>query len=83
GKPLKAFGKKSRFWFYDMLLPDILHSHNHLGASLFGKLFAKRRPQLIFKFLDEDTKFYEEVFIMAAPQPWPFIKALVKRFFPQ
>ncbi|MEM8927750.1 MAG: lycopene cyclase family protein [Bacteroidota bacterium] len=78
---LAAFGKKDRFWFYDLLLLDILHKNNHLGRSIFESLFKKRKPQLIFKFLDEDTHFLEEVYIMASPKPWPFIKALLNRLF--
>jgi len=80
GQPLKSFGKKRRFWFYDLLLLDILHKSNHLGASIFESMFKKRNPQLIFKFLDEDSHFMEEVYIMASPKPWPFIKALLNRF---
>lgn len=81
GKPLTTFDKKTRFWFYDLLLLDILAKNNHLGRSIFESLFKKRNPQLIFKFLDEDTRFWEEVYIMAAPRPWPFIKALWNRLF--
>ncbi|MEM1259749.1 MAG: lycopene cyclase family protein [Bacteroidota bacterium] len=80
-RELAAFGKKDRFWFYDLLLLDILHKNNHLGRSIFESLFKKRKPQLIFKFLDEDTHFLEEVYIMASPKPWPFIKALLNRLF--
>ncbi len=78
-KPLSRFNRKSRFWFYDLLLLDILQKNNHLGSSIFESLFKKRKPQLIFKFLDEETNIFEEVFIMAAPKPWPFIKALFNR----
>lgn len=80
-KPLSSFGKKSRFWYYDLLLLDILSKSNHLGVQIFESLFKKRSPQLIFKFLDEDTHFLEEIYIMAAPKPWPFIKALLGRLF--
>lgn len=76
---LASFGKKRRFWFYDLLLLDILHKRNGLGGSFFESLFKKRKPQLIFKFLDEDTHFFEELYIMAAPKPWPFIKAFFQR----
>jgi lycopene beta-cyclase len=81
GKSLKVFGRKSRFWFYDLLLLDILHKHNHQGGKIFESLFKKRRPQLLFKFLDEDTSIFEEIKIMAAPEPLPFIKALLNRLF--
>ncbi len=80
-RPLTTFGKKNRFWFYDLLLLDILHKNNQLGRFIFESLFTKRKPQLIFKFLDEDTHVLEELYIMAAPKPWPFIKALLGRLF--
>ncbi|UOY08574.1 lycopene cyclase family protein [Muricauda sp. SCSIO 64092] len=80
-KPLKDFQKKNRFWFYDLLLLDILFRSNHLGRNIFESLFRRRKPQLIFKFLDQDTSPFEELYIMAAPKPWPFIKALWGRLF--
>ncbi|WP_350284320.1 lycopene cyclase family protein [uncultured Croceitalea sp.] len=81
GKNPLRFKTKSRFWFYDLLLLDILYKKNHLGQAIFESLFKKRKPQLIFKFLDEDTHFFEEVKIMFAPRPLPFIKALLSRLF--
>ncbi|MEM8508703.1 MAG: lycopene cyclase family protein [Bacteroidota bacterium] len=81
GKPLHAFNPKTRFWYYDLLLLDILHKNNHLGGVIFESLFKRRKPQLIFKFLDEETTFLEDLYIMASPRPWPFIKALLGRLF--
>lgn len=75
------FKTKTRFWFYDLLLLDILHRNNALGQLIFESLFKKRKPQLIFKFLDEETSLFEDIYIMMAPRPWPFIKALFKRVF--
>lgn len=80
-RPMAKFSKKNRFWFYDLLLLDILHASNHLGSEIFESLFKRRKPQLILKFLDEETSLLEEVLIVAAPKPGPFIKALVKRIF--
>ena len=80
-EPLSSFSKKTRFWFYDLLLLDILHRNNNLGRSIFESLFKKRSPQLIFKFLDEETSILEEIQIVKAPKPLPFIKALIKRLF--
>ncbi|NNC34946.1 MAG: lycopene cyclase [Croceitalea sp.] len=81
GKPLLDFETKDRFWFYDLLVLDILDKHNHLGSSIFESLFKKRKPQEIFKFLDEETTLLEDIWIMAAPKPWPFIRALFGRKF--
>lgn len=80
-KPLHDFGRKNRFWYYDLLLLDILQKDNSLGREIFESLFKKRSPQLIFKFLDEETHFFEELKIMSAPKPKPFFKALLNRLF--
>lgn len=81
GKSLSKFSKKTRFWYYDLLLLDILQSDNYLGGSIFEAMFKKRKPQLILKFLDEETSFGEELKIIWACPKWPFIKALFKRLF--
>jgi lycopene beta-cyclase len=81
GKPLSKFTKKTRFWYYDLLLLDILKKDNSLGQSIFEAMFKKRNPQLILKFLDQETTFWEELKIIWACPKLPFIKALFKRVF--
>ncbi|WP_282115701.1 lycopene cyclase family protein [Cellulophaga baltica] len=80
-KPLQNFGRRDKFWFYDLLLLDILHRRNDLGQSIFEALFKNRKPQLIFKFLDEETNLLEDVKFISALSPMPFIKALLRRIF--
>ncbi|UWY29173.1 lycopene cyclase family protein [Flavobacterium sp. TR2] len=78
---MKSFHKKNRFWFYDLLLLDILYRHNELGSSIFSSLFRKGNPKLIFKFLDEETSFYEDVQVILKCSKGPFIKALFRVMF--
>ena len=80
-KRLSKFSKKTRFWYYDLLLLDILKKDNGLGQSIFEAMFKKRKSQLILKFLDEDTTFWEELKIIWACPKIPFIKALFARLF--
>ncbi|WP_422858406.1 lycopene cyclase family protein [Flagellimonas sp. S174] len=80
-KPLSQFYKKDKFLFYDMLLLDVLAKNNHLGQSIFESLFKKRPAHLILKFLDNGTNIWEDIRIMAAPQPIPFVRALLRRLF--
>ncbi|THV61057.1 lycopene cyclase [Flagellimonas alvinocaridis] len=80
-KPLGSFHKKTRFQFYDSLLLDILHRENHLGQSIFESLFAKRKASVILKFLGNETHLGEELQIVTAPKPRPFLKALFRRIF--
>jgi lycopene beta-cyclase len=78
---MTTFHKKNRFWFYDLLLLDILHLHNELGSSIFSALFKKGNPNLIFKFLDEETSLLEDLKVILKCPKVPFIKALFRRIF--
>ena len=74
---LRNFHKKTKFWFYDLLMLDLLDRHNDLGASLFSSLFEKGDSTLIFKFLDEETSLYEDLQIILKCPRMPFIGALL------
>ncbi|MDX1363553.1 MAG: lycopene cyclase family protein [Arenibacter latericius] len=78
-QPLNKFGKRNRFWFYDLLLLDILHRDNSKGQLIFEQLFKNQRPQKIFKFLDEETNLWEDLQIIAACPKKEFILALIRR----
>ncbi|WPY99369.1 lycopene cyclase family protein [Christiangramia sp. OXR-203] len=53
-----------RFQRYDAIFLDVLEKRNDLGESLFTKFYTKNSIQNIFKFLDEETTFSEEIKIM-------------------
>lgn len=76
---LKKFQKKSRFWWYDLLFLDVLFKRNDLGSSLFVRLFKRNPPNLILKFLDEETSFFEELRIMLSMPAFRFIEAIIQR----
>ena len=73
------FRKKTRFWWYDLLLIDVLSSHNHLGSKLFSTLFKRNSLKNVFRFLDEETIFIEDLRIMLSMPPLRFITALFRR----
>ena len=73
------FRKKTRFWFYDLLMLDVLANHNHLGSNLFSKLFQRSSLKNVFRFLDEETSFIEDLRIMLSMPPLRFIIALFRR----
>ena len=73
------YRKKTRFWFYDLLMLDVLANHNHIGSKLFSKLFQRNSLKNIFRFLDEETSFIEDLRIMLSMPPLRFIVALFRR----
>lgn len=80
-KPLSRFVKKNRFWWYDLLFLDILAKHNQKGASLFSGLFLNNNPKRIFRFLDEQSHFLEELMIMRSFPTLLFVKQFFRRLF--
>jgi lycopene beta-cyclase len=75
------FHKKTKFWFYDLLLLDILDRKNELGSSIFSSMFNKGNPTLIFKFLDEETSLKEDIQVILKCPKMLFIKAIFHVIF--
>lgn len=73
--------KSNRFTFYDSLFVDVLFRENHLGYHLFGSMFSRVKPETVFRFLDEDTAFTEDVKVILSCPKLPFIKALIRKVF--
>jgi lycopene beta-cyclase len=79
GNNFTAFHKKRRFWFYDLLLLDILARTNQKGSEIFSAMFRSGKAAPIFKFLDEETSFSEDLgVIFKCPKPL-FLAALLRR----
>ncbi len=77
----KQFHKINKFWFYDLLFLDILYRKNEIGATIFSALFTKSNPQLNFKFLDEETSFWEDLQIIWKCPKGLFVKGLFALIF--
>ncbi|NRS88006.1 lycopene beta-cyclase [Flavobacterium sp. 7E] len=74
----RKYHKRSKFWFYDLLLLDILDRKNEKGSGIFSSMFKKGSPALIFKFLDEETSLFEDIKVILKCPKMPFIWSLVR-----
>ncbi|WP_310554685.1 lycopene cyclase family protein [Flavobacterium sp.] len=77
----RKFQKKDKFWFYDLLFLDVLDKNNELGSTVFSALFKNGNPNLVLKFLDHETSYWEDLQVMLKCPKLPFIKALIGRIF--
>lgn len=75
----RKFHKTDKFWIYDLLFIDVLFKNNELGSKVFSSLFKKGNPTLIFKFLDEETTFWEDLQVIWKCPKGLFVRALFKR----
>ena len=77
---LSVFAKRTKYWFYDLLLLDVLANNNEKGSSLFASIFKKVNVKIILKFLGEESSLREDLKIITSVSPKPFILSIVKRF---
>lgn len=69
---------KKRFKFYDTIFLKVLLDENDKGEWIFEQFYSKNNTQIMFKFLDEESTFFEELKIMGSLFSWSFIKAFFK-----
>ena len=69
---------RRKFKFYDKVFLKVLKDDNHKGEWVFQQFYDKNSIQTMFRFLDEESTFYEELKIMWSLFSWSFIKAFFK-----
>lgn len=72
---------KGRYAYYDRLLLQILRDHPSKGKDIFTRLFLGNRAEIVFNFLDENSKPKEEFSILNSLPIGLFIGAAIKDFF--
>ena len=77
GKPLKVAGR-NKFWFYDRIFLNVLALENEKGSEVFGRMFRELSPQVIFRFLQEDTDLAEDLRVINSCPKGMFLRAFWK-----
>ncbi len=74
----KASSWQERFMLYDSTLLNVM-THEGLPAwNIFTHLFKNNPPQRVFKFLDEQTNFWEEIKVASSVPTLPFLKGFAR-----
>lgn len=79
GKTTIQLRRKDKFWYYDLLLLDILGHNNEKGAKIFSAIFRDGEACNTFKFLDEETSFAEDLRVIMKCPKLLFINAALRR----
>lgn len=80
-KPLTSYSLKNRWTFYDGVLLEVLAKHNDHGADIFTRMFKEGKADHIFRFLDEDSSFGDELKVIWSAPKIPFMKAAFRVLF--
>jgi lycopene beta-cyclase len=80
GKPFVQSPAR-RFYFYDSVLLKVLNDGKVPGKKVFTDLFKSNPVQKVFKFLDNENSFAEELKIISSLPTLPFLEAGIKQIF--
>lgn len=69
---------RAKFKFYDKIFLKVLHDENEKGAWIFERFYSKNSIQTMFRFLDEESTFSEDLSIMKSLFSMAFIRAFFK-----
>lgn len=67
----------ARHQFYDAILLNVLARESYKGHQLFSDLFARASAFRVFRFLNSESTFLDEISIMMSLRYMPFIRQLV------
>lgn len=80
-KPPISSTTSTRYHFYDSVFLRVLHEKKLSGADLFYQLFKSNKASQIFRFLDNETTFMEDLAMMSSTKKNIFLPAAMKEFF--
>lgn len=69
---------KRKYKFYDKVFLKVLKDENYKGEWVFQEFYSKNSTKTMFRFLDEESSFIEDLKIMWSLFSWSFIKAFFK-----
>ena len=70
-----------KFKFYDKIFLKVLYDENEKGVWIFERFYSKNSIPTMFRFLDEESAFSEDLGIMKSLFSMSFIRAFFKVLF--
>jgi len=74
----KRGNSNKRFRYFDTIILRILRDNPQEAIQIFMAMFRNNKPDLIFKFLDEESNFFEEIGLFLSLPPKYLIKSVLK-----
>jgi lycopene beta-cyclase len=74
--PADVTGDKWQFHLFDTLLLDIMQRQGETTRNIFRELFERNPVERIFRFLDEQTSWADNLRVMNSVSPGPFMQSI-------
>jgi lycopene beta-cyclase len=78
---IKSTFTDKKFHLYDEVLLEVIAQNKMQGSEIFANIFKKNSPQLVLKFLDNQTNIWEDLKIMASVPTKIFLPIALKKIF--
>ena len=72
---------QKKYKLYDKIFLKVLETNNEKGVWIFEQFYSKNAISTMFRFLDEESSFTEDLKIMHSLFSWSFISAFIKVLF--
>ncbi|MGJ8593886.1 MAG: lycopene cyclase family protein [Aquaticitalea sp.] len=72
---------RKKFKFYDAIFLDVLKNNNKKGPWIFEQFYFENSVETMFRFLDEESAFKEDMSIMKSLFSTAFIKSFFRVLF--
>ena len=76
--PADATDDKWQFQLFDTLLLDIMQRHGESTRDIFRQLFERNPVERIFRFLDEQTSWADNLRVMNSVSAGPFMRSIAQ-----
>jgi lycopene beta-cyclase len=80
GHPFGLPPDQPRFRLYDTVILDVLAREPELGRPILSTIFARNPIQRVLKFLDDRSSPWEDLRILTAYPPGPFLRAIRRKY---
>ena len=74
--PADTTGDRWQFQLFDTLLLDIMQRRGERTRDIFRQLFERNPVERIFRFLDEQTSWTDNLRVMNSVAPGPFMRSI-------
>jgi lycopene beta-cyclase len=78
GHPFSIPADPLRRQFYDATVLDVLECEPERGRWIFSEIFAKNPADRVLNFLGDRSSLWEDLQILASPDPGPFIRSIFR-----
>jgi lycopene beta-cyclase len=68
-----------KFHFYDAVLLEVIATNKYPADKVFAMIFKKSKPQLVLKFLNNETNIFEDLKIMSSVPTKIFLPVAIKK----